>query len=442
MKKRIWIGLLALLSACGGGAGESPGAAASPAQLLAGISAADEQEPGLLAPPEDDALADPGQSSEPGPVSKSDYALAGYMPDGSAGAAPALAQAGKARVYLYVSPRGADRNPGSADLPFRSIARAIRSVVPGTTVYVAPGVYAGGFRNTTSGSAKARIAFISTSKWGARIVPPSNSPNKTAWDNRGSYVDIIGFEVDGSVHTGGTRWTHGIYNGGSHDTIRNNHVHHIAQGNACNRGGGAAIGIDSYYGGEQSEVIANLVHDIGPPGCRYVQGIYVSTSGRVTNNVIYRVAEGGIHLWHDARDVIITNNTVTASNTGIIVGGGNYYRTSGPNDRTAVYSNIVYDNKMGISEQGRTGKNNSYRNNLVFQNASYDWQLKNGLRHEGTVSSAPQFVAHGRSGILDLRLSSASPAIGRATATHAEDADFAGRPRNSAAGYDIGAFQH
>ncbi|UUZ54449.1 hypothetical protein LP419_39895 [Massilia sp. H-1] len=32
-----------------------------------------------------------------------------------------------------------------------------------------------------------------------------------------------------------------------------------------------------------------------------MQGIYVSTSGRVKNNVVYRVAEGGIHLWHDAR---------------------------------------------------------------------------------------------------------------------------------------------
>lgn len=67
------------------------------------------------------------------------------------------------------------------------------------------------------------------------------------------------------------------------------------------------------------------------------------------NNVVYRVAETGIHLWHDARNVIITNNTVTTSNTGIVVGGGNFYFVSGPNDHTAVYSNIVYDNKMAIS---------------------------------------------------------------------------------------------
>ncbi|MES2899870.1 MAG: right-handed parallel beta-helix repeat-containing protein [Pseudomonadota bacterium] len=442
MKNRMFIGLVALLSACGGDAGD-PSAPLPATQLaLAAVTSIDEGDPSLMAPPEDDALADPGEETGNGFVSDSDYVLAGYTAEGTTGDAPALAQAGKAPVRLYVSPNGSDNNAGSADKPFRSIARAIRAVTAGTTVYVAPGTYAGGFRNGTSGSAKARIAFISTRKWGARIVPPKNSPNKTAWDNRGSYVDIIGFEVDGSAHAGGTRWTYGIYNGGSHDSIRNNHVHHIAQGNVCNRGGGAAIGIDSYYGGEQSDVIANLVHDIGPAGCRYVQGIYVSTSGRIKNNVIYRVAEGGIHLWHDARDVIITNNTVTGSNTGIIVGGGNYYRTSGPNDRTAVYSNIVYDNRMGISEQGRTGKNNTYRNNLVFQNASYNWQLKNGLRHEDTVASAPQFVAHARSGPLDLRLSSGSPAIGRGTAAHAEDTDFAGRPRNGSAGYDIGAYQH
>ncbi|UUZ48872.1 hypothetical protein LP420_40510 [Massilia sp. B-10] len=200
--------------------------------------------------------------------------------------------------------------------------------------------------------------------------------------------------------------------------------------------------MDSYYGGVLADVIANLVHDIGPVSCRFVQGIYVSTSGRVKNNVVYRVAEGGIHLWHDARDVTITNNTVTASNTGIIVGGGNFYRTRGPNDHTAVFSNIVFDNRMGISEQGKTGRNNSYRNNLVFKNSSYDWRLRNNLGHSGTVSAAPGFVADARASQPDLRLAPSSSAIGRASALMAESTDFEGKPRNAGAGFDIGAFQH
>ena len=114
-----------------------------------------------------------------------------------------------------------------------------------------------------------------------------------AWDNRGNYIDIVGFDVDGSATQSGKPWTHGIYTGGSYSVIRNNHIHHIATRVACTSAGGSAIGVDSYYNGVQSDVVSNLVHDIGPAGCRYVQGIYISTSGTVKNNVVYRVAGGG-----------------------------------------------------------------------------------------------------------------------------------------------------
>lgn len=98
-------------------------------------------------------------------------------------------------------------------------------------------------------------------------------------------------------------------------------MHHVADQGRCNGAGGSAIRVDRYYRAVQSDVVGNLMHDIGPPGCRYVQGNYMSTSGRVLNNVVFRVGGGAIHLWHDARNVIIANNTVAGSNTGMIVGG-------------------------------------------------------------------------------------------------------------------------
>jgi len=346
-------------------------------------------------------------------------------------------------TYNYwVATTGADSNPGTQAAPFKTIAKAGSLAKPSTTIRVAPGTYAGGFRTNVSGSSGGRIYFVSTSKWGAKIVPPASSVNNTAWDNRGSYVDIIGFHIDGTVSQSGTKWTHGIYNGGSYGMIRNNWVHHIAKTVSCTSAGGSAIGVDSYYNGIKSDVIANLVHDIGPAGCRYVQGIYVSTSGTVKNNVVYRVAEGAIHLWHDATNVIITNNTVTSSDTGIIVGGGDYYHTSGPNNNTIVANNIVYDNKMGISEQGQTGTGNRYTNNLVYQNSTYNYSLKNGLQPTASISTVPGFVAYTTSGTPDLHLSATSAAIGKGTATNAPATDFDGKPRNASTGYDIGAYQH
>ncbi|WP_229518380.1 DUF1565 domain-containing protein [Massilia sp. PAMC28688] len=402
-----------------------------------------------MALPEEGAAPDTAPDTEaPQATSADEFAVAAYVPaDGPlvAAAVPGEgleALAGPGRPRLYVSPKGADANPGTQERPFRSLARAARTVRPGTLVLVAPGSYSGGLRSAISGSAGARITFLSTQKWGARITAPRNSPSKTAWDNRGSHVDIVGFEIDGRAYQGGVPWTHGIYSGGSFVAIRHNRVHHIAQQSPCNRGGGAAIGVDSYFGGVSADVIANLVHDIGPAGCRFVQGIYVSTSARVKNNVIYRVAEGGIHLWHDANNVIITNNTVTASNTGIIVGGGNFYHRHAGNDHTAVYSNMVYDNRMGISEQGKTGRHNTYRNNLVYNNSRYNWQLKNGLRHAGTVTAPPRLLGSVRDSSPNLRPAPGSPAIGMALPLHAESTDFAGRPRNAQAGFDIGAYQH
>jgi hypothetical protein len=348
------------------------------------------------------------------------------------------AQAASAATNYYVAPTGKDTNPGTSAAPFRSLSKAGTMARAGTTVYVAPGTYSGGFKTSNSGTATARIRYISTTTWGAVIVPVSGSTAKAAWDNRGNYVDIVGFHVDGR----NSKWTGGIYNGGSYDMIRANWVHDIAKGTVCNSGGGSAIGVDSYYGGAHSDVIGNIVHDIGPAGCRYVQGIYISTSATVKNNVVYRVAEAAIHLWHDANNVIITNNTVSASDTGIIVGGGDFYHTKGPADYVQVHSNIVYDNNLGISEQGKTGVHNSYKNNLVTQNSTYNWRLLNGLTHTGTVSSAPLFKSYARTGTPDLSLSSSSPAIGRGSPIEAYAVDFLARPRNTTTGFDIGAYQH
>jgi parallel beta-helix repeat protein len=191
------------------------------------------------------------------------------------------------------------------------------------------------------------------------------------------------------------------------------------------------------------DVIGNVVHDIGPAGCTYVQGIYHSTSGSIKNNVVYRVGSAAIHLWHDASNVKITNNTVSSSMFGIIVGGGNYYFTSAGADKVAVHNNIVYDNKYGISEQGRTGSANTYKNNLVFNNTVYDFQLRNGLEHSGTISSDPLLGGYSRTTTMpDFRPGSSSPVIGRGIPDFAYPVDIDGKPRNAGTGFDVGAYQH
>jgi hypothetical protein len=337
----------------------------------------------------------------------------------------------------YVSPTGNDSAAGTKTAPFKTLARAAKSAVKaGTTVWVAPGTYTGGIKTTASGSASARIYWVSTTKWGAKVIPGSTA---NIWDNRGNYVSIIGFDFDGSTKPA---VTHGVYTGGSYSMIQDNHVHHIAKGATCNSAGGSAIGTDSYYGGVWNDVVSNTVNDIGPAGCKYIQGIYVSTSGSVKNNLVYRVGEAAIHLWHDANHVTITNNTVTTSHYGLIVGGGDFYHTTAGDDYTVVYSNIFVDNGYGISEQGKTGIHNVYSNNLVYGNST-NISLRNGLTAKNTVSSSPLFVSYSKTMTTpNYHLTSSSPAIGRGIATGAYPTDIEGKPRNSTTGYDIGAYQH
>ncbi|CAH0291133.1 hypothetical protein SRABI118_04077 [Massilia sp. Bi118] len=344
----------------------------------------------------------------------------------------------------YVSPTGNDSAAGTKAAPFKTLAKAAKMATKAsTTVWVAPGTYAGGIKTTANGTSSGRIYWVSTTKWGAKIVPPSSSSNNNAWDNRGNYVSIIGFDVDGTNSGSGTKWTHGIYTGGSYGMIQDNHIHHIARSVACTSAGGSAIGVDSYYHGVKSDIVSNVVNDIGPAGCTYVQGIYVSTSGTIKNNLVYRVGAVGIHLWHDATDVVITNNTVTSSNFGMVVGGGDFYYTTAGANNVYVANNIIYDNKYGISEQGKTGTGNKYVNNLVFQNPTYNISLRNGLKDTGTISSNPLFKAYSRTAATpDYHLTSSSPAIGRGTATNAYPTDLDGKARNASTGYDIGAYQH
>jgi parallel beta-helix repeat protein len=465
-----------LLTACGGGMSDT---SAGQSQTAANLSSSTEQSAANSAATTVPNAADAARAPAAEAAAAGNFELSGYdsnplsgaQADASAAeAAAAAAQAAPAdgaprllaaisasaltmsaatttpatTYNYYVSPTGSDTAAGTKAAPFKTLARAAKAATAaGTTVWVAPGTYAGGIKTTANGTAAARIYWVSTTKWGAKIVPPSSSSNNNAWDNRGNYVSIIGFDVDGTNSGSGTKWTHGIYTGGSYGMIQDNHIHHLARSVACTSAGGSAIGVDSYYHGVKTDIVSNVVNDIGPAGCTYVQGIYVSTSGTIKNNLVYRVGAVGIHLWHDATDVVITNNTVTSSNFGMVIGGGDFYYTSAGANNVYVANNIVYDNKYGISEQGTTGKNNKYVNNLVFQNPTYNISLRNGLVATGTISSNPLFKAYSRTAAApDYHLTTSSPAIGRGTATNAYATDLDGKPRNATTGYDLGAYQH
>jgi hypothetical protein len=349
---------------------------------------------------------------------------------------------------LYVSLNGSDLNSGTPGSPFRSITRASEVARPGTTVHVAPGIYVGGFQTRANGTAEAPIHYQSVVKWGAKIIPEAGNTKIEAWDNRGDHVIIDGFEIDGREPKGGMRWLSGIYTTGTGSVIQNNKVHDIVRDTVAmkaahrgNVGGGGILG-DGYFGDTDISVTGNVVYNIGPSSRPngLVHGIYMSTSGQVQNNMVYQVSGDAISTWHDARDVRIINNTVFASRTGIMIGGGDYYHTRGPNDHSQVSNNIVYDNDAGILEYGDTGLNNIYSNNLVFWNRM-NLRLRNGLVPTGTVSADPKFARYDASGAGDYRLTAESPAVDAGRRTNAPTTDLDGVARPQCGEIDIGAHE-
>jgi len=333
----------------------------------------------------------------------------------------------------YVSMTGHDSNTGTAEHPWATIQHAANQVTPGDTVHVAPGLYSSAVKTLVSGTSSAHIRFISDVKWGAKIIALSSY---TAWENRGDYLDIEGFDITGDGNLG-------ILNLGSFVRILGNHVHDIPA--KCTANGGAGID-QGEFAAHDNDTVGNIVHDIGDVNvaCPRVQGIYhANLRGHVWNNIAFNNQGYGIHLWHAPVNVVVANNLVFHNGDGgILVGAGD-----APGgviaDGMVVTNNILIENGTwgagwAIVESGQIGARNVYANNIAWRNRR-GIALENG-HDTGTINSDPKLLRYLNDGSGDYHLAAASPAIGAGTETGAPPIDFDGYAR-PAAKPDIGPYQ-
>lgn len=279
-------------------------------------------------------------------------------------------------------------------------------------------------------------------------MPPAIGVSSVAWLISGDYVTINGFEINGAnTSTSGTPWRIGVLTRSSNVSVESNHIHHIAvKTEDCKSSGGGGIVGDSYYGGKDIDMVGNWVNDIGPTtACNFHHGLYMSTSGNITNNIVHRVGLAGVHLWHDANRVNISNNTIFNTPKAIIVGTGQRYNLPTKGDYINVYNNILVDNGYGYIEESDgsgNGANNYYVNNIHFRNKINEAVNSYNKPHiSGTRVADPMFVNYQISGTGDYSLKSGSPAIDEGAATYTPAFDFAGTARPRGAADDIGAYE-
>jgi hypothetical protein len=298
-------------------------------------------------------------------------------------------------------------------------------------VHVAAGTYTQDLLTfNNSGTASARIRFISDQKWGAKIRSTSSY---TVLRLNGSYVDIIGFDLAGDSNS-----CLGMADWGSNNRIISNHVHNIpARVAVCGSNGGAGIDHASFTA-SNDDTIGNTVHDIGswPTLDQRVHGIYHSNvGGHVWNNVVYRCAGFGLHFYHAASAVTVANNTVFNN-----VYGGVY--VDGTSNMLVTNNIVVNNTQWGIIEEyGTIGSGDRYLNNLVYNNPTGNMAIASQSVQSGTMVADPQFVNYTGGADGSYGLKSTSPARDHGTSSGAPTYDTDGGPRPINSIWDVGAYE-
>jgi hypothetical protein len=347
----------------------------------------------------------------------------------------------------FVSSNGSDSNPGTETQPFGTIRKGVKSLTPGTTLYIKEGTYAEELDDIPSGLSweqpvtisayPGHIVVLKPNAGGSTRVIRLKGPTKRYIIINGLILDAVnrnvGFETAGNDNATGPQ----------HIRIKNVEIK-----NAINSG---VFAVGSHH-----EFIGCSVHH---NGTRHLDhGLYITpTDSLIDGCTIYNNAAYGLHIYSgNAKNLVIKNSTVyNHPKAGILVHSNsedvkvynNIVRhNAGPGImvakalRTKILNNTVYaNNGAGIEVSTTDGRDTAIINNILFQNKGGSVS-DNGVRtvqsHNSTGDPGFENASTG-----DFRLRVGSAAIDAGVALSEVSTDLQGTPRPQGARYDIGAFE-
>ena len=192
----------------------------------------------------------------------------------------------------YVSPNGDDNNPGTKDLPWRTVQFAVDQAVPGDSLLIEDGIYDGPVIMTRSGSPADYITLKAINRWEAKIAVVDGVGKADGIKAAANYLAIDGFELYDPEN--------GVGHHGNGITVYDNHHVYIHN---------------------------NKIHDFGGSGIQ--TGLFDHVY--IENNIVYNNANNnpnqssGISLWQ-ARAVddapgyhVIVRNNISYNNINIVL---------------------------------------------------------------------------------------------------------------------------
>jgi parallel beta-helix repeat protein len=283
----------------------------------------------------------------------------------------------------YVSASsGNDSNAGSETAPWRTLAKAVSSVVPGDVVVLEPGTYGASGTTTNferSGSSAAPIVF--TSAPGSERAVIHGYVRVTA-----SHVRLDSLVFDGPTGDIVAKTTENPK--GEQVQVSIMHGTDVELSNSEVRESAWHAGV-FVSNAANVRILSNYVHDNGDAstGANLDHGIYWCSggSGIVKNNKIEDNVAWGVHLYPNATNVVVSHNTITGNGKGGVI-------VANESSDNQILNNVVTNNNgYGIRAYELSGSGNVARENLLWNNGQNTYGT--GISFSGTVVADPKSMS-------------------------------------------------
>jgi hypothetical protein len=167
------------------------------------------------------------------------------------------------QTVFYVATNGNDNNPGTKELPWRTIRKGANQIKPGETLIVKAGFYNEYVIVKKGGTAEdKRITIKSEKQLAAKCM---------GFNLQGDYITIDGFDIEAST----VNWTGVQSRGNSHLNILNCYIHECP-----------TVGIKITHMASYAKIIGNKLEHNGQSGISYK-----GTHGLIENNVITKTVQ-------------------------------------------------------------------------------------------------------------------------------------------------------